>query len=427
MSIFPERLRHLDDNERRLLDLLRYGGSVSRQVLQARMGLSSSSMHRLTQGLEKMGLIAQLGEGQSGGGRKPVLFGVGKGAGLLVGVELSRTEVRLLICHPDLEPVERMRFSLDASHGPEETVQAISAHLRAAIHRQGALPADIPGIGLGTVGLLDREQGIIRKTTGFLHDGWQDVPISHMLSERIGIPVHLDNGANMAVLAERLAGSGQRYGTIAYIHLGMGIRTGLFTKGEILRFIGEPLDAFGHLSVDIHGERCDCGNRGCMETYATLPALSRRLDFSEGSAENTIQQHLERLDDVPGAASERLEQAAEAFGSGLANLVRMTNAGLVILSGPVIRSSRFFYEASTNRARQQLQAFSDSPVQFERNGHFGEWAISTGSAASILELALKKGTIKESQSKRLRDSKEGLSTDVKRVFSENAGKGGHAG
>ena len=423
MPTFPEQLRQLDENERRLLNLLRYGGSVSRQALQERMGLSSSSMHRLAHGMEKMGLIAQLGEGQSGGGRKPVLFGIGKEAGLLVGVELSRTEVRLLICHPDLEPVERMRFSLDASHGPEKTVGTIMEQLVAAIQRQGAVPADIPGIGLGTVGILDREQGIIRKTSGFLHDGWQDVPISNMLSEHIGIPVHLDNGANMAVLAERLAGSGQGFETIAYIHLGMGIRTGIFSKGEVLRFIGEPLDAFGHMSVDIHGVRCDCGNRGCMETYGTLPALSRILGYPDASAGNAIQQHLEMLDENPGAESARLEQAAIAFGSGLANLIRVTNARLVILSGPVIRSSRCFYEASTNWARQQLQAFSESPVQFERNGHFGEWAISTGSAASVLEIALKNGNNKEGLSMKHSNNKESLSTVSKREFSDKAKKG----
>ena len=408
MSTFPEQLQQLDENERTLLRLLRYEGPVTRQELQAQMGLSSSSMHRLTCGLEKMGLIAQLGEGQSGGGRKPVLFGIGKGAGLLVGVELSRTEVRMLICHPDLEPVERMRFSLDASHGPTETVLAISEHLRKAISRQGAVPADIPGIGLGTVGILDREQGIIRKTTGFLHAGWQEVPISHMLSERMGIPVHLDNGANMAVLAERLAGSGRGYETMAYIHLGMGIRTGILSKGEILRFIGEPLDAFGHLSVDIHGLRCACGNSGCMETYGTLPALSRMLAFPEASAGNAIQQLLEKLDENPGEGSERLDQAAIAFGSGLGNLVRMTNTRLVILSGPVIRSSRHFYDVATKRAKQQLQAFSEAPVQFERDGHFGEWAISTGAAASVLNLALKQV-----------NSNENASTLSKRTFSAN--------
>lgn len=435
MSTFPELLRELDDNERHLLNLLRYGGSVSRQALQERMGLSSSSMHRLTHGLEKMGMIAQLGEGQSGGGRKPVLYGIGNGAGLLIGVELSRTEVRLLICHPNLEPVERMRFSLDATHDPEKTVGTITEHLRAAIQRQGAVPADIPGIGLGTVGILDREQGIIRKTTGFLHDGWQDVPISHMLSECIGIPVHLDNGANMAVLAESLAGSGPGFGTIAYIHLGMGIRTGIFSNGEVLRFIGEPLDAFGHLSVDIHGMQCDCGNRGCMETYGTLPALSRILEYPDASSGNAIQQHLKTLDEYPGEEPARLEQAAIAFGSGLANLVRVTNTRLVILSGPVIRSSHYFYEASTNRAKQQLQAFSESSVQFERNGHFGEWAISTGSAASVLELALRHGSNKESLSTKQRSNNEGLSTkrvnnkdglttDSKRAISDNLKRGG---
>lgn len=403
MPTFPERLQKLDDNERRLLHLLRYEGVVTRLMLQERMGLSSSSMHRLTGGLQKAGLIEQLGEGQSAGGRKPVLFGIGNRTGLLAGVELSRTEVRMLLCRPDLTAVERMRFSLDAGYGPDETVNAITAHLRAAMSRQGATPGDIPGIGLGTVGVLNRKAGEILKTTGFTHDGWQQVPISRMLAQRLGISVHLDNGANLAVLAERLAGCGRGHGTIAYIHLGMGIRTGIFSRGEILRHFGEPLDAFGHMSVEHNGRLCACGNRGCLETFATFPSLSGLLNIPDDSGGDDIQTYLERLDgEVSDAeasdAALRVEQAARVFGTGLANLVRMTSAGVVILSGPVVRRSRRFFETATGEARHQLQGFVDPPVHFERDGHFGEWAIATGAAAYVFDLsctAIKQGNEEE--------------------------------
>jgi len=428
MPTFPERLQQLDVNERALLTLLRYNGPATRQRLEEKTGLSSSSMHRLTGSLEQNGLISQMGADLSGGGRRPALYGIGKNAGLLVGVELSRTEVRILFCRPDLEPVEQIRFPLDAGYGPDETADKISCCMHEAMARQGVLPADIPGIGLGTVGSLDCARGIIRSSTGFLHEGWQDVPISGMLSERLDIPVHMDNGANLAVLAERLAGSGQGCGTLVCIHLGMGIRTGILSRGEILRFIGEQPDAFGHLSVDLNGTLCSCGNHGCMETFATLPAMAEilskntnaenRMDIqSVGDLLETIDRqdeqhqhdrlqggtrigtktiaqgdiHTAHPDNTTGLEmAARLDRAAAAFGVGLVNLVRMTNTRLVILSGPLVRRSGRFYRTAVASAQRLLQTNPEKPVRFERDGHMGEWAIATGAAAYVLDLFLKK-------------------------------------
>ena len=396
MPTFPERLSQLDEQERTVLTHLLYEGPATRQQLQAFMGLSSSSMARLTGGLSSCGLIEPKGEAASGGGRKAMRYGIGQASGLLVGVELSRTEVRVRLTRPNLTPLDQFRFSLGRLHSPEITVDSIANGIRERIHRLGASLADVPGIGIGTAGQIDRKTGILRHSTGFSHEGWQEVPLCRMLSERLEVPAVADNGVNMAVLAERLAGSGKGLDPLAYVHLGMGVRTGILSGGSLLRHIGEGEDAFGHLSVNLAGNPCHCGNRGCLETVATLPALASRLNLNpEGTTDHIPEQMavaFETAEDTAGPHREVIVQAGAIFGAGLASLVRLMALRLVILSGPVVRLSPRFYQAAVTEACRNLHHDSRNGVLFERDGHFGEWAIATGAAAHVLDSRLRGGT-----------------------------------
>jgi len=390
MPTFPALLQQLDDNERSLLALLRTRGPVTRQQMQDLTGFSSSSMHRLTGRLEKNGLIMPVGEADSGGGRKPMRYGIGRTPGILAGVELSRTEVRVLLCRPDLDPLESIRFPLHARHGPVETVDAVARTLLDALERLGLPKEAIPGVGLGTVGTIDREQGMILHTTGFFHDGWQLVPIRAMLSERLGLPVHIDNGANMAVLAEALAGCGQGRNVI-YIHLGMGVRTGIASRGKVVRRAQDREDVFGHMTVDLQGEPCHCGNRGCIETYATFPAFSRMLYGDHAATAHPrdaakLGAQIEHAEREAEAVRSRMETAGYALGVGLANLIRLMDPEIVILSGPLLRYAKHFHETAIQTAHAQMNASQERAVTFVADGDFGPWAIATGAALHVYGL-----------------------------------------
>ncbi len=392
MSTFLERLNRLDAQERTVLTHLRYGGPATRQHLQERLGLSSSSMARITGTLVSEGFIEAVGEAASGGGRKAVLYGMGRNHGMLVGVELSRTEVRVRFTRPTLEPMDQFLFQLTNRDDPKKTVCRITEGIRKTLSRLEISPAEIPGVGLGTAGQVARDSGMLRDNAGYLHEAWQGVPLSRMMSEALGLPVFADNGANMAVLAERLAGGGKGMEPLAYVHLGMGVRTGVFSAGRLLRHVGEETDAFGHLTVDLHGRTCRCGNRGCMETVATLPALSTLLgcDIEDAaSMPRMVTNALQSAEEAGHPGHEVVAQAAAAFGAGLAVLVRLLDLRLVILSGPVVRGSNHYFNTAVTAAQQFLKPLARAPVRFQKGGRFDEWGIATGAAAFVLDTLLK--------------------------------------
>jgi predicted NBD/HSP70 family sugar kinase len=94
-----------------------------------------------------------------------------------------------------------------------------------------------------------------------------------MIEDATGMSVIIDNGANMAALAEYIYGEGKGSDNLAYINCGMGIRTGSISSGTVVRTINGTEDAFGHMVIDVDGELCSCGNYGCVECYSSIPAI----------------------------------------------------------------------------------------------------------------------------------------------------------
>ena len=172
MASFKEKIDMLGESERILLELIRCNGIVSRQDLLGWTGARPSTLHRSMSWLESQGLIMQAGKSDSMGGRKSSLYTIAKGYGALIGTEISRTEVRVTICRPNLEWMDTQTAMLDAHHGPDETSGLVADLLWKALRVTGLSCDEVIGMGLGIVGPMDREKGTLIHPQGFLHPAW---------------------------------------------------------------------------------------------------------------------------------------------------------------------------------------------------------------------------------------------------------------
>lgn len=198
-------------------------------------------------------------------------------------------------------------------------------------------PKIILGVGIGTVGPLDREKGILFNPPNFPAPGWVNVPLKDILEKEIDLPITVDNGANTAVLVENIFGAGKGFSNMAYFHCGIGIRTGAIAGGKIVRTINDAEDAFGHMIIDVDGEQCNCGNFDCVDCYSSIPAIVTKFitALKKGRVSNTttpldqmqysdICAAAEEDDDL---AKEIIVEAATILGSGLANYINLLNSG----------------------------------------------------------------------------------------------------
>jgi predicted NBD/HSP70 family sugar kinase len=391
-------LLNIEKEGKQIFSLLQKQGPLTKNDLLNRIHSNFTSLNRIMQPLEERKLIIEVGIGNSSGGRKPVLYDVNPKSFYILGVDISRPYTQVIVTDPKMNTVDKIRFAMDETHTPANTVATI-ATIFAAIREKWALEKEqFLGIGLSAVGPLDRVNGIMTHPINFPAPGWVGAPIRSMVAEVCGLPVFFDNGANTAILAEYLFGLGRGYSNIAYFNCSTGIRTGGISAGTIVRTINDAEDAFGHMVIDVDGDACHCGKYGCIECYSSIHAILRKyIAALKQGRSSGIAKPVEEIDyaDIAQAAQdgeplarEIITHAATIFGVGLANYINLLNPGLVILSGPLISVSHLYYQVSTETASRRLYPKNASRITFSKSGNFGEDAISLGAAVMVIEYYL---------------------------------------
>lgn len=340
----------LNAESKRIFGFLLRKGPMSKGQLAKISGLKLTTLNRMMFPLEELGLIVRAMVGESTGGRKPVVYDVNPQKYYVVGIDISRLYTQIVLANLKMEIVAKYRFDMNRDSRPETTIQ----HIRDCfgLARQKIPNGSVLGIGIGTVGPLDRQNGLILNPDNFEAEGWRDIPLKAIFEKQTGLPVIIDNGANAAVLAETYYGIGKGIQNVLYLNCGVGIRTGIMNSGVFVRTVNDTEDTFAHMVIDMNGKMCRCGNRGCIERYSSIHAI--REDYIAGLKKDDgrkIQKPVEQISylDICQAAERNdslarqvLQRAAVLMGTGLANYIQLLNPGIVILSGPLIYSSQLF-------------------------------------------------------------------------------------
>lgn len=231
---------------------------------------------------------------------------------------------------------------LAAPSGREAIVNSIQVLVENGLSAAASLGYDVAGVGVSSGGRVDFRSGVIIDST-LLLAGWMNVPLKKMLEECINIPVFVDNDGNCSALAERRFGSGKGVNDFISLIIGTGIGGGIFTGGKLLRGANNFASEIGHISVDADGPQCSCGNRGCVELYASGSGIVRwakdKFSFSHLSIKNN-ELSAKLIGDAARAgdssAIELLKAAGKHLGIAMAGLVNVFNPQRIILSGSLL-------------------------------------------------------------------------------------------
>ncbi len=142
-------------------------------------------------------------------------------------------------------------------------------------HAQVSLD-QIAGIGIGAPGPLNARTGVVFDPPNL--PGWNGVPLRDLFSEEFHIPIFVENDANAGALGEYMFGAGQGYREVVYLTISTGIGGGVISGGRILNGATGIAGELGHITIDWQGERCNCGNIGCLEQIASGTAIARQAN-----------------------------------------------------------------------------------------------------------------------------------------------------
>lgn len=377
-----------EDNKKVFNIILRFGPVTKKKIIEY-TNMKLTTLNRSMQTLIGYRFVVEIGEQESTGGRKPTLFDVNPFEYYFVGIDISRTYSKVIITNLKREILFNEQFQMKQDMTPDRTVRSIKDVFNRGLNYLSIVKEKIVGGGLGTIGPLDTNRGIIFKPNNFYAKGWENVPIKEMLENALDIEVTIDNGANAAVYAEYLSGTLFEYSNIVYVNCGIGIRMGVITNGKIIHTINNANDAFGHMVVNYDGDSCYCGKTGCVECYASILSIVKKyVSLVKLGRDTTINKNMNSIsfNDITRAAesgeylaNEVFEFAAKLLAIGLSNYVTIVNPSKVILSGPSINSSDVFYDFLLKYIDKYISSKQNNIV-FNKGGDYRNNAIALGAA-----------------------------------------------
>jgi N-acetylglucosamine repressor len=325
-------------NRSSILNVIKAYGPIARMDIARRTKLSPAAVTGLTAELIDDGLVVEKQEGDSRGGRRPILLALDIRHAYVVGIKLAEESATLALTDLNAEVVARHSLAL-TQRDPESVSDLLADGVRALLRAAQVDRAHLLGIGVGLAGVIDSRSGICLVSP---HNGWRDVPFSDLLEQRLDYPVYLDNNVNTLTRIEQLYGVGQQIRDFLVVTIGRGVGLGIVANGQVYRGARGGGGELGHIVIDPNGPLCTCGHRGCLETFVAEPWLLRRASLS-GLNVSTPEALIAEAEAGQAIAMETFERAGQVLGQSIANLINLFNPSLIIISGEGVRAGELMF------------------------------------------------------------------------------------
>lgn len=349
-------------NQQRVLDVLRgltameageaeqdLGSSYTQAELARATGLAPATVSNIVRDLATAGLVAV----EAGSGRRGSSVSLSSDVGVVAGVDFGHSHVAVAVGDLTGALVAEHRERLDTTMDHERSLH------RAAELLHPLLP---PGARLHRVGLglpAPVTHDVVRASAIF--PGWVGIDARQAAEDVFGVPVSVENDANLGALAEHRRGVGRGHDSSVFVKISSGVGAGIIIGNELYHGNGGSAGEIGHLTLDEQGPICRCGSRGCLEAYASVGTVQTMMAGQLPQA---------ALDEIVAAAADGNVSARRAFedaglhlGWGLASIVNLLNPSIVVIGGDMARAGDLVLEsARIGLRRHALDTVALTPV-----------------------------------------------------------------
>ncbi|MEU5807608.1 MULTISPECIES: ROK family transcriptional regulator [unclassified Streptomyces] len=315
-------------NLERVVRAVRLAGSLTQAEIARSTGLSAATVSNIVRELKDGGTVEVTDT--SSGGRRARSVSLSGDAGIVIGVDFGHTHLRVAVGNLAHQVLAEETAPMDVDASWAEGFDRAEALVGGLIEGIGVGLEKVIGVGLGVPGPIDVESGTLGSTA--ILPGWAGINPRQELARRLGVPVYVDNDANLGALGELVWGSGRGVKDLAYIKVASGVGAGLVINGQIYRGPGGTAGEIGHITLDESGPVCRCGNRGCLETFAAARYVLPLLQGTHGP-ELTMERVVELAREGDPGCRRVIADVGRHVGSGVANLCNVLNPSRVVLGG----------------------------------------------------------------------------------------------
>ncbi|TGQ04779.1 MULTISPECIES: ROK family protein [unclassified Mesorhizobium] len=344
-------------NRRLILNLLRREGAISRAEIAAITGLSPAAVTFVVTELLKEKILVE-GEASPGApGRRPIPIDINYAGRLVVGLQLKVGAIDCVLTDLATTPLVTKQVTVP-DRSPQSAVEACAKAVKELISDRGApTTAQLSGIGIAIPGVI--ENGVCRLSHRF---NWADVPFAAMLAELVHVPVWADDDTNAFALAQQLFGLGRHHRTVGALAIGAGISCAVVIDGSVHHGANGAAGKMGHSIYDHDGPLCECGRRGCLQTFFSEPALVRRWKEARRlSGEVTRHDMLSAAQAGDSTAIDLLREAGLGIGRFLGGFCNIVDPEVIVGGGEAVTFGDFLFEPMRD-ALKRYALWSPPPI-----------------------------------------------------------------
>jgi len=311
-------------------------GPLTRADLMSATSLSAPTVGSLSAELVRLGLLRELGQAPSTGGRRPRVLQFNAHHGFVVGFVLGERTARLALADLRGEIVAATQAEAPRASGPERVLEGMEASIRSLLADAGVPRDQLLVVCGGLPGAVDRARGRVVALMPTL-EVWEDVNVGAAFEQALGVPVVVENDVNLAVLGEHWQGVARGHDTCAFISLGTGIGAGILLNGELHQGHHSLAGEIALMCLGPEHLTRDFGSRGCFETLAGLDAVVRGWrPKARGDLEAHARALLQAARAGEASARRALREAATLVGIAATHLSLVIDPSLLVFGGSLV-------------------------------------------------------------------------------------------
>lgn len=371
-----------------MLQLVWRERQTSRAEIARQMGLSRSTVSDIVDSLLKSGLVAEVGAGKSSGGRRPIVLEFQDQARCILGVDLGATHVSVALTDLRGNVLSWKEMDHPVRTDPDGTRALVIKLCDDCLKEWNNGARHLMRIGVAVPSPVDPLNP--RMLSEVVIPAWQGESGLELLQLKYGVPVHVDNDANLGALAEHWWGAGRGVNDFIYIKIAHGIGAGYILNGEIYRGAGGVAGEMGHLPIDPNGPACVCGMNGCLATFIGRPALEKRIgELLARFPDSILKKRKTTFSAIEKAALngdplalELVNEIAGYLSIAISGWYNLMNPNLAILGGGLAGLSELLLSPLRSKVRNSTLV-SKAAVDI-KTSELGSRAVAIGAATLAL-------------------------------------------
>jgi glucokinase len=293
----------------------------------------------------------------------------------VVAVDLGGSKISVAIISADYRVLAREQHPTLSEEGVDSVINRVILSVRQIITSGNIALSQLGGISLAAAGAIDSLRGIVTLSPNL--PGWRDIPLGSIIEERLGIRTWLINDANAAALGEHQLGAGRGVENLIYLTIGTGIGGAIIIDGKLYTGVCGSAGEIGHMTVEVSGPRCECGNVGCLETLASGKAIAREAKkrLNSGARSSLTEAVAGKVADITAKdvnmaaqqgdalANDVIKNVANYLGVGMVNLVNIFNPEMIVVGGGIASMGDLLLEPARQIVKERAFPVSAAAVR----------------------------------------------------------------